>query len=132
MPHSTAYTPPNLDGYNVLLVEDDADVREFMITVLERTDAKVLIAEDGLQAMSQLQHVGKIKIDLIILDYMLPGINGNEIITRLQTRPELAAIPLIVVSAFHECVNSELCKHIIPKPPKVSELFAKINELIKR
>lgn len=132
MPMTTtqAHVPPDLKGKIIILVEDDNDTREFLVTVLERTGATVHAATDGLTAIDEIQRIAARNLPaLIMLDFMLPGISGNDIIERLRGREELANIPLMVVTAFPE---SEELKGltVLPKPPKVSDIYGKIREAL--
>lgn len=83
---------------SVLIVEDDADVRETMAEVLESEGFDVQAAREGREAL-ELLHRGA-RPDLILLDLMMPGMNGWELRAELERQRELAAIPVIVVSAM--------------------------------
>ncbi len=132
MPMTTtqAHVPPDLKGKIIILVEDDNDTREFLTTVLERTGATVHAATDGLTALDEIQRIAAHDLPaLIMLDFMLPGISGSDIIERLRGRKELAGIPLLVVTAYPE---SEELKGltVLPKPPKVSDIYSRIREAL--
>jgi len=83
-------------GRGVLLVEDDAETRAMMRRTLERAGWEVAEAENGRVALERLgQHVPR----LVLLDLMMPEMDGFEFLDALRRRPELRALPVIVVTA---------------------------------
>jgi PAS domain S-box-containing protein len=79
----------------VMVVDDNADMRRYVADVL--ADAyRVLTAVDGLDALERL---GKEQVDLVITDVMMPRLDGFGLLARMQQQPELAAIPVIMLSA---------------------------------
>src|SRR3712207_5422385 len=82
---------------SILLVEDDSDVREALAYLLSDQGYDVACAEDGQQALSYL-HAGY-KPGVILLDIMMPRMNGYEFRAAQKREPEIASIPVIVLSA---------------------------------
>jgi two-component system, cell cycle response regulator DivK len=82
----------------VLIVEDNADVRELMVLYLRRAGYEIAEAATGLAALEQA-HVTH--PDLIIMDLGLPGMTGDEATVRLKADPTTKDIPVIVNTAFH-------------------------------
>jgi len=82
-----------------LVVEDEAPILRLVTLVLREMGFDALGAPD---AESALQTLDSIKPDLIITDVRLPGMNGNELARQLRADPELAATPIILMSAFGE------------------------------
>jgi DNA-binding response OmpR family regulator len=80
----------------VLLVEDEADIRELIRYSLAQAGLEVEEASDGAEALEKLHAFAP---DLIVLDLMLPGMPGLEICRRLRSRAETARLPIMVVSA---------------------------------
>jgi CheY-like chemotaxis protein len=81
----------------ILIVDDDADIREATQLCLEITgEWEVLMAEDGLKglAIAQLE-----KPDAILLDMMLPGMDGLTILKRLKEQVETQKIPIVILTA---------------------------------
>ncbi len=116
---------------NILIVEDE----DFLIQVLKDNLATegctVDIAKDGEEAVEK---VGKKKPDLILLDIILPGINGLELCRCLKANPETKSIPIIIVTASREEDLSERClaagaDGLIIKPFEAKELLEKIKKL---
>jgi DNA-binding response OmpR family regulator len=80
----------------VLLVEDEADIRELIRYSLAQAGLEVEEASDGAEALEKLRAFVP---DLIVLDLMLPGMPGLEVCRRLRSRADTAKLPIMVVSA---------------------------------
>jgi two-component system, cell cycle response regulator DivK len=83
-------------GVRVLLVEDNGDLRHLYARSLRRHGCIVLDVADALAA---LEAVVEFSPDLVLTDVMMPAIDGIELIRRLRARPELAAIPIVAMTA---------------------------------
>lgn len=83
----------------ILVVDDDPDILEGITAVLESRPYQVGIARDGLQCMEQIQ---KKKPDLLILDMMMPRMDGFAVIRELRSNPEFAGLPVIVLTTVIE------------------------------
>jgi CheY-like chemotaxis protein len=90
----TSRSPPRY----VLVVEDDADVREAIAETLRFEGFAVAVACDGREALIHLVS-GAGRPSLILLDLMMPGMNGWELLERMGGDPTLASIPVCIVSA---------------------------------
>lgn len=84
-------------GFHVLVVDDDADTRLLLRSVLERAEFRVDEAEDGTQALSKLSS-GE-GYDLVTLDLMMPGLSGLEVLQEIRSRVGLADLPVVVATA---------------------------------
>jgi signal transduction histidine kinase/DNA-binding response OmpR family regulator len=80
----------------VLVVDDDPDVRELMQRQLEQAGWRVLLADNGQTALQQLQTELP---SLILLDLMMPKVDGFEVVNQLQQHPEWSQIPVIAITA---------------------------------
>jgi signal transduction histidine kinase/DNA-binding response OmpR family regulator len=80
----------------VLVVEDDSDSREMLVRVLRKEGYSVTEAENGSVA---LERIAEQRPELILLDLMMPVMDGFEFLSILATQPQLAGIPVIVVTA---------------------------------
>jgi DNA-binding response OmpR family regulator len=80
----------------VLLVEDEADIRELIRYSLEQGGFEVEEASDGAEALEKLYAFAP---DLIVLDLMLPGMLGLEVCQRLRAHTDTAHLPILIVSA---------------------------------
>lgn len=108
---------------NILVVEDDIDVHNLIKKVLEKEQYKVISAYSGTEALMLIE---KENVDLILLDLMLPGLSGEEIIEKIKK------IPIIVISAKmseEDKINALLngANDYIVKPFSSQELLARVK-----
>jgi CheY-like chemotaxis protein len=80
----------------VLVVDDDDDLREVMCEALSAEGYEAVQAEDGQRALARLRER---RVDVILLDLMMPNMNGWEFRAEQQRDPALAGIPVIVMTA---------------------------------
>lgn len=80
----------------ILIIEDDQHIRELLTYNLQRENFEVVAAKDGRKG---LDFIYQIRPDLIILDLMIPEINGVEICQKIKSDPLVKKIPLIILSA---------------------------------
>ncbi|MBB5722337.1 two-component system phosphate regulon response regulator PhoB [Loktanella ponticola] len=118
----------------VLVVEDEASQREVLVYNLEAEGVTVISAENGDEALLCVQeHVP----DLIVLDWMLPGVSGIEICRRLKLQPATRAIPIVMVSARGEDVDRVRgletgADDYVTKPYSVAEFMARVRNQLRR
>ena len=122
------------DQPTILVVEDEAAQREMLTYNLQSEGFEVIGAEDGDEA---LLLVAENNPDIIVLDWMLPGISGIEICRRLKTRPETSKIPVIMLSARSEEVDRVRgletgADDYVVKPYSVMELMARVRGQLRR
>jgi len=79
----------------ILLIEDDKFLRELMVKKLLTMEYDVVSAVDGESGLSMIKEV---KPDVILLDLILPGMNGFEVLEKAKQDPEIADIPVIILS----------------------------------
>jgi DNA-binding response OmpR family regulator len=84
------------NGKMILVVEDEPALRRFLELLLRKNGYEVTIAEDGMEAVSRVEEVTP---DLVLLDLMLPKMDGFEVCQRLRSRPATAATPIFVITA---------------------------------
>jgi len=105
--------------HSVLVVDDDADIRESLRLVLEDEGFVVRTAADGAQAVAAMEAESPC---FVILDLMMPVMDGWEVAGRMHDEARLATIPLCVVTATPEWAPSDsVC--VIPKPIDVQRLL---------
>ena len=80
----------------VLVVDDDPSILRLAAKILQRKEYDVITATNGLQALQKARNESP---DLIILDLMLPGLDGFEICDRLRHTPETFKVPILILSA---------------------------------
>ncbi|WP_244464433.1 response regulator transcription factor [Paraclostridium sordellii] len=116
---------------NILVVEDDVDINNLITKTLEKHDYKVTQAFSGSEALLQLS-ISEFK--LILLDLMLPGMSGEDIINKIREKKE---IPIIVISAKTSLQDKVNVLNIgaddyIIKPFELEEVIARVNSLLRR
>jgi two-component system, chemotaxis family, chemotaxis protein CheY len=107
----------------VLVVEDDRDVLDALAVTLEETDYEVLRAHNGLEALGQLEAH---PCDLILLDLMMPVMNGWDFRHKQKETPKIAKIPVLLMSAgaHLSTASGELdAVGYVTKPVDVSDLL---------
>lgn len=122
------------DKQTILVVEDEEDLREIIIYNLNRDNFQTIGVETGEQAIEQAT---KLKPDLIILDLMLPGMNGLDVCRQVKQDTGTQAIPIIIVSAKGEeadiVTGLELgADDYIPKPFSPRILLARVRAVLRR
>jgi CheY-like chemotaxis protein len=90
--------------HDVLVIEDDRDIRDLLVGALRVEGFEVLPAEDGASALAMLR--GGARPRLVLLDLMMPGMNGWQLWEEFAQDPELAAIPVVVISGAGEAARS--------------------------
>lgn len=86
----------------ILLVEDDADSRTIVRDVLRPHGFRVLIADDGQDALLCLETFA---VDLVLLDLLMPRMDGMRFLAHRAANPDLATIPVVVISAAPDAVE---------------------------
>lgn len=118
----------------VLVVDDEDSIRELIVFNLEQQGFEVLEAANGIQA---IQRVEEGHPDLIILDLMLPLMDGLEVCHKLRRSGEYSAIPIIMLTARSEEVDRVLGLEIgaddyVTKPFSPRELMARVKAILRR
>jgi CheY-like chemotaxis protein len=107
----------------VLLVDDELDIREAVSEVLSYEGHQVLTAADGAEALRVCRQSHP---DVILLDLMMPGMNGWEFRSTQRREPGIADIPVVVVSALGR-VGSIDAQAFLPKPFGLQDLLNMIH-----
>jgi len=120
--------------YTVLIVEDDAAIREMLTMFLTTKKYHILEAPDGKQALSQLN---KNTPDLVLLDWMLPDTDGLQLLQEIRAIPVHQELPILMLTARAE--ETDKIKGLdvgaddyMTKPVSLQELDARIRALIRR
>lgn len=118
---------------SVLVVEDDIDLRESLEEVLEQEGFEVRTAGSGASALSALAQADR--PDLLVLDLMLPDMDGFQLRREMQADPALRHIPVIVATAvpepdrMHDALQAAA---YLEKPFDLQKLFALARSLTER
>lgn len=122
----------------ILLIDDDPDFVQAVQVIVESGGYEVRVAYDGKEG---LEAVAEEKPDLIVLDVMMPVMNGHEACAKLKSDPETAEIPIILLTAVAERVTTSTYSHrdmleseaedYMPKPVEPAELLELIKSWLK-
>jgi two-component system phosphate regulon response regulator PhoB len=118
--------------FNILVVDDEEDIREMLLMALNSAGMNAIAVSTAEQAQQSLEDSA---VDLLVLDWMLPGISGIEMSRRLKKDPRFNALPIILMTArvekidriraFEAGVNDYITKPFSPK-----DLIARIKAVI--
>ena len=116
----------------ILLVDDEPAPLEMMGYALTHEGYETFSAQNGIEALKIARREG---IDLIVLDVMLPGIDGYEVCHRLRSTPETAHIPVLMVSAKAKEEDKATALRVgaqayFKKPFSMSDLIAGVEKLL--
>jgi len=115
----------------VLIIDDDEAIREMVQVMLEDASYKVIVAQDGVEALQKLEAT---RPDLIVTDLVMPSMNGYTFLNLLRQK-QLSPIPIIVFTAsttsIQEVEQIEVAGYTyLAKPFEMDELLTKINQLL--
>jgi len=119
--------------YKILVVDDDPEIVELFVDVLERDGRfEVKTANSGYDAGIMTQEFGP---DLLILDYMLPDINGNVVCQTIRQNPNFQHMKIIIVSGVvNQDEINDLLKNgaddFVKKPFNIEKIIERIGELL--
>ena len=116
----------------ILVVDDDPTVSDVVRRYLERAGYSVTLAGDGRDALAAYERV---RPDLVVLDLMLPGIDGLEVCRRLRSTP--AGVPIVMLTALGEEADRVLGLQLgaddyVTKPFSPRELVLRVQSVLRR
>jgi CheY-like chemotaxis protein len=112
-------------NHTVLLVEDEEDLREMMREALELNGYLVVTAREGADALEKLGRLEN--VCLILLDLLMPGMNGWDFFESVRKRPELASVPVIVHSSAADRAPQGVTR-VMHKPLVLDRLLSTVQE----
>jgi DNA-binding response OmpR family regulator len=118
----------------ILVIEDDAIASRLIEYTLGKEGYEVLLAKNGLEGISKAQSE---EPDLIILDIMLPGIDGFEVCHRLRSEPQTAHLPILMLSGKAQEIDKATGLKVgaddyVTKPAAPRELANRVKALLER
>jgi twitching motility two-component system response regulator PilH len=118
----------------ILLVEDSKPTREMMTKLLTEHGSIVDVANDGIEALSIL---GKKQFDIVVLDIIMPKMNGYEVCRRIKSDPKIQATPVLICSSKGEEFDrywgmKQGADAYIAKPFQPKELISTIKQLLRK
>ena len=125
---------PGVRTGRLLAVDDDPLNRDMLVSRLRRQGHEVTAAVDGLEV---LEKVRQKPFDLVLLDVMMPGLDGYETLTRLKADEELRHLPVIMISALDDLASVVRCieagaEDYLPKPFNATLLRARIGACLEK
>jgi DNA-binding response OmpR family regulator len=118
---------------SIVCIEDEPEMIELVKIILNRTGYRVYDADGGESGLSLIRQV---KPDLVLLDLMMPDMDGWEVYQQMKADPEISEIPVIIVTAKAQNIDKILGLHIakvndyITKPFGPSELLQSIQTVL--
>jgi DNA-binding response OmpR family regulator len=115
----------------ILLLENDADTAQVVETILKKAGYKCLVKPETIDIIAL---VNEYQPNLVILDYVLPEINGGEICSTIKNDSNCSHLPVIIYSSYPKSflsLRQYQCDAFIPKPFDTDKLMAKIKELFQ-
>ena len=118
----------------ILAVDDEIHILELISYNLQQNGFSPLIAESGEEALEILKET---KVDLLLLDWMMDGMDGLEVLKKIRQNQELEELPVILLTAkseeFSKVLGLELgADDFVSKPFGVHELMARIKAVLRR
>jgi len=123
-----------MQNKKILVIEDEASIRDMLRFALERVEFMVSVAAD---APSARLRIAESRPDLILLDWMMPGVSGVDYARELKAAPQTRDIPVIMVTARAEEEDKIRglnigCDDYVSKPFSFPELIARIQAVLRR
>ncbi len=116
----------------ILVIDDDLDLQQMLRLMLQRGGYKVVTTGDGPDGLAKAK---TLKPDMAIVDVMMPGMNGYQVVRKMREDPELANMVILILTARAQPVDREAAiaaqaDDYMPKPFAPNELLAKVSELM--
>ena len=118
--------------FNILVVEDDENLRKLITAVLRQNRYNTIQAGDGIEAMKQMEEV---HIDLVVSDIMMPGMEGTEVASNMRDREDYTPVLLLTAKAETEDRIEGLnmgADDYLAKPFAMGELVARVKAMVRR
>jgi CheY-like chemotaxis protein len=110
---------------NLLLIDDDHDIRDLLASVLRAEGYSVETAANGHEGLSKLR-MGFTGI--VLVDFMMPVMNGEQFLEAIQEDPALKQIPVMMISASGTVENGRLARQFIAKPFDIHFLLESLSK----
>lgn len=115
----------------IMVIDDDAELRETVRMILDRDGHRTVGAADGAEAL-QLLRGTSVRPSLILLDLMMPGMNGWEFCEEKQRDPEIQGIPVIGFTAGRDSARHPPdLTEVLLKPMRLEELLAVVRRHVR-
>jgi CheY-like chemotaxis protein/MinD-like ATPase involved in chromosome partitioning or flagellar assembly len=116
----------------ILVIDDDLDLQQMLRLMLQRGGHKVITTGDGPDGLAKAKAA---KPDMSIVDVMMPGMNGYQVVRKMREDPDLARMAILILTARAQLVDREAAlsaqaDDYMPKPFAPNELLSKVTELL--
>ena len=111
-------------NHTVLIVEDEEELREIMREALEMYGYSVVTASEGQAALDAIAQAER--VCLVILDLLMPGMNGWDFFAQMRERPELAHVPVVIHSSLPERAPAGV-NGVLRKPVELEGLLSVVR-----
>ena len=112
-------------NHTVLVVEDEDELRESMRDVLELNGYAVAAAREGQEALDEMDRLGHVCV--VLLDLLMPGMNGWEFFEKMRARSEFANVPVVVHSSAPSRAPEGVSR-VVQKPLRLDRLLSIVRE----
>ncbi len=124
--------PTTPEPRRILVVDDEPHIRRVLSAVLGSRGYEVMMASDGTEGLDEFETE---EIDLVILDLMMPGANGLEILSKIRTNQHRADTPVIILTAKGQDTDRDAAlaggaNDFLTKPFSPKKLLARIDEIL--
>ena len=113
----------------ILIGEDEPDIRSVMQESLEAVGLSILTAANGQEALGKLGN--NPGVSLILLDLMMPVMNGWQFLSAIDKNPVLKKIPIIVVTVFSDQAKDLNVRGVLKKPFDLDDLLKQVNDTLR-
>ena len=122
----------HLSGKKILVVDDNESFLDMLVFALKTEGFKVTGVQDGLEALTQAKHI---KPDLIILDLMIPHLDGHKVCRLIKRDREIQHIPVLIITSRDTDEDRTKAKEdgaegFLAKPATVDEILTTIEDLL--
>lgn len=125
-------TPSSPSGRRILVVDDEPHIRRVLSALLEDRGFDITMANDGMEGLAEFKSG---TYDLVILDLMMPGASGLEILSQIRSGPERSDTPVIILTAKGQDTDRDAAlaggaNDFLTKPFSPKKLIARIEEIL--
>jgi two-component system phosphate regulon response regulator PhoB len=118
----------------ILVVEDDHDIAQLLAITMKKAGYEVAVTENGYEALNSIRRHPP---DLVILDLMIPGIDGFEVCKEMKRDPKTGAVPVLIVTARGEEIDRIIGLELgaddyVVKPFSPRELLLRVRAILRR
>jgi CheY-like chemotaxis protein len=120
-------------GHRILIADDELDIRNVLRRLLLSDGFCVCEAGDGIEALAA---VDRCEVSVIVMDMLMPGMNGSEAIRLLRTNPRFATTPILIITGHsalrpQQWADPRSSIQVLTKPLNLDQMLATVNQLVQ-